>query len=510
MSDSDKSFKIKITLGSDVQGAKDAEKVLDSLAKKEAAINDLRFKRAAAATHGEDTTQYDNALKKLGFTLEEHEKQTAKAEFSSRGLRRVFAGLGQDTIPQFGAALSGILYQPEIAGALALVEAIVLVKKAFEDADAALEEQAKAAADPTFLDAIKARQAALTEGAIKAQEFAERMLYLIKPEVQYANAVRDSIAANKELVAAEQERSDSKHGFDTEELKAELAEGLITQTQYYEKLTGIEVKYEQEKLARLKAQHAQEIGALQAQLDLTQGHIAGDVTYAKAVRGDATAASIKAEQDKLLLEALDKKAAYDQTKRDAEYADMLNRAGGSEAKLRLMMDEDPNADKFQKFSGLDQAYNQSQNAADKLRRQLPSEIVAAAEVERRAGRAEGVPEKETEEVAALKREIANLKIKGGFEEGTTEAQGKDTLKRMFLDQPIGGGFSGRQEQQAADFARQQVLFDEHIAGVKSLSGKQQELIETMTTFLHITGTDLDKLKQLVADINRRTTIRNDF
>lgn len=526
MSDSDKTLDILIKTRAELAGAK-------------AAMDAMERQIGMLKAQGKETALLEAQLKKGRAAIEAfgkaHDEPKEKAKLFAGEMGEVKHAI-RELSSEFPIAGLALRLMTNLIGGLvtAAITGFALAKQALDKWNESLDETAKKLAEPTFLEAIEARRAALEAGALSGEKFADKLAHLIDPEEAFQRTLAESIALLHTRAAAIQGVADATFGFDSAKLKQQLDAGLIEQAQYYIQLGELEKKHEAEKLAREKAAHQEELAILQDGLNRATKRQPELLTQSRQTRQAATSAQSKADTDASLLKILEG-LKEGETKAVADAYEKVRVAEGGLSGLRqraAYVGYDPYANQeAQKSREVLDEYDKATTAqrvhldkAEEIRRRLPDEKVNAALAGSAAERAEGYAESNQNRIREQGDEIADKTKAFGFQDAAATAANRekanqiDTQTRAQLDkEDIGGGYTGADLEKAALYER---LKSEH----KKLTEGQDEWLAHFRQFLdknngqtaegiglmrRIAGTQngqqdqLDALKREVAILEKR-------
>lgn len=464
MSDLDKELKIKITTAADRTGAQQAA----------------------------------SDLKNLG-------NETGKTSEKMQGMRMVASLLGRETIPELGHAFHALEIGGPAAIFIGLLSVIGLITEALKEQNKQLDDAAEKAKDPVFKDAMDARREAIEKGVLAQEAMADKTAYLIDAEKTYQDAVRESIEINKDLAAAAQKREDAGHGFDTDLLKRQLDEGLITQAQYYQKLTALEVKYEQDKLRRERDAHQQEIRALSDELSHVMQRRDNEGGAPQAALAAETAARAREQTDRDNLADFENGEKAAAQKRFDVIDQKISKNGSIESYRKMVEAGDltglfkEDVDEYDKAKA---AVDVTLNKRQVIRDRLPGEASASAAAERNSKYTEDQRNKLIEDEHRLNQEIANLRAKYGISEGVSQSAATDATRKIMLDSPFGKQFAPKFTAEA-DTAKG---IADRFEGGKQTSVDEQSF---MLSFANALGAKAQSVKQAADYLEKNMTDTDD-
>lgn len=421
-------------------------------------------------------------------------------------------------------------WNPMIAAITAGVTVFVLAKRQIDDMNKKLDEQAKLLAEPIFVDAIKARRDALVASAVAQAEFNSKVHLGRTAEEIYGVQLERTLAVQKLLAAGQQQVSDARQkllvaqlseskGIEERHIEQLAKSGYISAEQasqakialdvkYFEQLTRLEEKHDQEKLAReialedqlaeIKKAQAEKLAANQAALEAKANAsiAAAAVQTARADELKAKLADIETEIGKLLPQVGDAQKKYEIAASNLQQFNSVLPANPTGTQLAAQAELQRRADvAYQPVLGaLDQLKASRAHLTGELGGSESQARIAQSAADRATTAAENNRSKSQElldqynnekEAARLRRQFNSDAQKFGVQADETNILAKNETLEV-------GGFN---LAEIARLERQKAL--QGRSGVNPLTKGEQSQVAAFEQFATANGTNVDKIIQLL-------------
>ncbi len=260
----DQEFKIKVVSDADLSGFNSAQNATQQLAEGGAKLAD--------GTHD----------------LAKETEDAAESEklFAGEG-REMHKVIGEITriSPALGEALR-IAMNPIGGTIAAAIGLFVLMKEHISDVEKELDEMADKAAEPDFLEGIRAKADALREAGDKAQEYAAQLDSVVEGEHSVTAELTAQLTLLAAISAARGAQSKADQSLATAKISADEARGVITPEQAIQKRAEIERKAIADEAKSRQADQDQQLAAKQAALDKANAALPGGHDAAKKLQSD--------------------------------------------------------------------------------------------------------------------------------------------------------------------------------------------------------------------------------
>jgi len=207
MADADKILKLLVEMG--VTGKPEVQ-----------AANDLLDETAKTTNKATDAT------KKVG---EESEKASEKFKLFHGEGREMGKVIGEITriSPLLGEALR-VAIHPVGGTIAAAIGLFVLMKEHINEVNKELDEMAERAAEPAFLEGIRAKQESLREAAAAAEEYTAHINNLLAGEQGVTAELTAQLALQKAITEARNAQTSAEEALAEAKIKAQVASGKLT------------------------------------------------------------------------------------------------------------------------------------------------------------------------------------------------------------------------------------------------------------------------------------------
>jgi hypothetical protein len=305
--DADQSLNVEIKLGLD--GQENAAKAKEAIA------------GVAQESGNLSQSQYN-----LEGDLGKVEKRIEGVGGQSREMYRVFSQIDR-LVPGLGEGLRGAITGPlGMMAALFFTTDLVLGK--FKEFDKELDAIADQAADPTFLDGIRARTEALMQAADAAQEYAAKLYNGVDGEQGIITMLNQELALQEAINEARDKADSAGQSAAGAKTRADEARGTITPEMAIQQEADEKKKAATDETAKKQAAQDKEVADKQAALAALQTQMPAWVntqTGAFATAQETAAAMIKAHTDAVAQRTADTNAGGPETdKRYKELNKTLN------------------------------------------------------------------------------------------------------------------------------------------------------------------------------------------
>jgi hypothetical protein len=306
------------------------------------------------------------------------------------------------------------------------------LKKAIDDSNAALDEQMKKNADPSFLAAMTAKKEAIENAAIALDLWRDKLEHAADSIDHVAEAQTAATAIANAAFSAQRSAGDALFGLDVAKLKFQYETGATLFEDYQARLLAAEIKRLKDTEAAEEAHRAKLLKDKEAELAAYQGAAPGEQAAAEAARGKATAEAAKVISDKGTLEAL-KKDLEEQKQREAELQDkgdtLYDPKTGGNVFTRMPQDQ---AD----YDAAQAAITGDLSKIGRLKNALPGEEKNAGIDDQRASRLESVLERHTAAMETLAQAITTQRSEDAYTNSGARTALHAHIETAILNNPV--------------------------------------------------------------------------
>jgi hypothetical protein len=228
--------------------------------------------------------------------LKDLKKETGEAAESEK----LFAGEGREMhkvvseitriSPELGEALR-IAMNPIGGTVAAAIGLFVLMKEHITEVNKELDDLGEKAAEPEFLEGIRARADALREARDAAQEYAAQLVSVVEGEHSVTAELTAQLALLAAISAARGEQAKAEQALAIAQITADEARGVITPEQSVQKRADVQKQAILDEAQRKQDDQDQQLAAKQAALDKANAALPDGHEAVKKLQEDYSAES---------------------------------------------------------------------------------------------------------------------------------------------------------------------------------------------------------------------------